>query len=73
MFRQQMVLSNVIVLVTTSRRSFVLGLSRVKVSASFTNVMGVAAFDLVSGLSLSWALVSSRRKVVIGLCAARIL
>ena len=73
MFRQQMVLSNVIVLVTISRRSFVLGLSRVKVSASFTNVMGVAVFDLVSGLSLSWALVSSRRKVVIGLCAARIL
>ena len=73
MFRQQMVLSNVIVLVTISRRSFVLALSRVKVSASFTNVMGVAAFDLVSGLSLSWALVSSRRKLVIGLCAARIL
>ena len=73
MFRQQMVLSNVIVLVTISRRSFVLGLSGVKVSASFTNVMGVAAYDLVSGLSLSWALVSSRRKVVIGLCAVRIL
>ena len=51
MFRQQMVLSNVIVLVTISRRSFVLGLSGVKVSASFTNVMGVAAYDLVSGLS----------------------
>ena len=68
-----MVLTNVIVDVTISRRSFVLGLSRGKVSASFTNVMGVAAFDLVSGLSLSWTLVSSRRKVVIGLCAARIL
>ena len=68
-----MLLTNVIVDVTISRRSFVLGLSRVKVSASFTNVMGAAAFDLVSGLSLSWTLVSSRRKVVIGLCAARIL
>ena len=43
------VLSNVIVDVTIPRRSFVFGQSRVKVSAGFTNVRGlaVAAFDLV--------------------------
>ena len=44
-----MVSSNVIVDVTTSRRSFVFGESRAKVSAGFTNVssLAVAAFDLV--------------------------
>ena len=77
-----MVFSNVIVDVIISRRSFVFCLSRAKVSAGFTNVssLAVAAFDLVycslpclsSGLSLSLTLVSSRRKVVIGLCATRI-
>jgi len=44
-----MVFSNVIVDITISRRSFVFGQSRAKVSAGFTNVSGlaVAAFDLV--------------------------
>ena len=44
-----MVFSNVIVDVTISRRSFVFGHSRAKVSAYFTNVssLAVAAFDLV--------------------------
>ena len=41
--------SNVIVDVTISRRSFVFGQSRAKVSAGFTNVSSLAvdAFDLV--------------------------
>ena len=56
--------------------SFVLGQSRAKVSAGFTDVSGLAvtAFDpvaaspsLSSGFSLSLTLVSSRRKLVIGL------
>ena len=77
-----MVLSNVIVDVTIPSRSFVFGQSRAKISAGFTNArsLAVAAFDLVtapclsSGLSLrSLTLVSSRRKVVIGLFAIRIL
>ena len=44
-----MVFSDVIVDVTISRRSFVFGRSRAKVSAGFTNVssLAVAAFDLV--------------------------
>ena len=44
-----MVLSNVIVEVTITRRSFMFGQSRAKVSAGFTNVssLAVAAFDLV--------------------------
>ena len=44
-----MVLSNVIVDVTISRRSFVFGQSRGKGSAGFTNVssLAVAAFDLI--------------------------
>ena len=44
-----MVFSNVIVDVTISRRSFVFGQSRAKVSAGVTNVssLAVAAFDLV--------------------------
>ena len=44
-----MVISNVIVDVTISRRSFAFGQSRAKVSAGFTNVssLAVAAFDLV--------------------------
>ena len=43
-----MVISNVIVDVTISRRSFVFGQSRAKVSAGFTNVSSLtaAAFDL---------------------------
>ena len=55
--------------------------SRAKVSAGFANVIGlaVAAFALAyssapclsSGLSLSLTLVSSRRKVVIGLWGTR--
>ena len=48
MFRLKMV-SNVIVDVTIPCRSFVVGQSSAKVSASFTNVrsLAVAAFDLV--------------------------
>ena len=52
-----MVLSNVIVDVTISRRSFVFGQSRAKVSASFTFVrsLAVAAFDHVyCSLSVLW-------------------
>ena len=64
------------------RRSFVFGQSRAKVSAGLvTNVrsLAVAAFELVYcslsvlRLSLSLTLVSRRRKVVVGLCAKRIL
>ena len=54
-----MVFSNVIVHVTISRRSF-------------ASVSPVLRF-LYSGLSLSLTLVISRRKVVIGFCATRIL
>ena len=78
-----MVFSNVIVDVTIPRRSFVFGQSRAKVSVGFTNASSpaVAAFDLVyCSLSvllfvfvLDIILVRSRRKVVIGLCATRIL
>ena len=77
-FRLQVVLSNVIVNVTISCRSLVFGQSR-KVSAGFTSVssLAVAAFDLVycslSVLQFVFVLyiylVSSRRKVVIGLPA----
>ena len=82
MFRLQMMLSNVIVDVTIPRRSFVFGQSRAKVSAGFTNVRSLpfAAFDLVyCSLSVLRSvfvldnLVSRRRKVVMGLCATRIL
>ena len=73
-----MVFSNVIVDVI---RHFLFGQSRAKVSAGFTDVSGLAVADLIlytapcrsSGLSLSLKLVCSRRKVVIGLCAIRIL
>ena len=78
-----MVLSNGIVDVTIPRRSLVFCQSRAKVSAGFTNVrsLAVAAFLVIlyaapclsSGLSLSLTLVSSRRKVVIGLCGTRVL
>ena len=77
-----MMLSNVIVDVTIPRCSFVLGQSRAKVSAGFTNVrsLAVAAFDLVycslSVLRFVFVLDISkhrRRKVVMGLCATRIL
>ena len=49
MFLLYMEFSNVIVDVTISRRSFVFGRKRAKVSAGFTNVssLAVAAFDLV--------------------------
>ena len=76
-----MVLSNVIVDVSIPRRSFEFGQSCANVSAGFTNVrsLAVAAFDLVY-CSLSVLLFvfvldisNSRRKVVIGLCATRIL
>ena len=74
-----MVFSNVIVDVTIYCRSFVFGQLRAKVSTGFNDVSGlaVAAFDLVycflTVLSLSLTLVSSRRKVAIGLCVTRIL
>ena len=44
-----MVISNTIVDVSISRRSFVFGQSRAKISAGFTNVssLAVAAFNLV--------------------------
>ena len=47
---QLMMYSNVIVGVTVSRGSFVFSQSRVKVSASLTNVgsLAVGAFDLVN-------------------------
>ena len=50
-----MVLSDVIVDITISHRSFVFGQSHAEVSASFTNVssLAVAAFDLVVYPSLS--------------------
>ena len=52
-----------------------------EVSAGFSNVRSLTSQHLIlytaprlsSGLSLSLKLVSSRRKVVIGLCATRIL
>ena len=75
-------ISNVIIVVSNnSCRSFVFSQSRAKVSACLTNISGlaVAAFALAyssapclsSGLSLSLILVSSRRKVVIGLWGTR--
>ena len=68
-----------IVDITISCRSFVLSRSRAKVSAGLINVssLTVVAFYLEkllclsSSLSLSLTLVISRRKVVIGLCATR--
>ena len=47
---QLMMLSDVIVSITISRGSFVYSLSRIKVSASLTNVgsLAVVAFDLVN-------------------------
>ena len=68
-----MVLSNVIVDVTITRRSFMFGQSRAKVSAGFTNVSdpAVATFDLAYSSAPCLTLVSSRRKVVIGLCGTR--
>ena len=75
-----MMFSNVIVDVIISRRSFVFCQSRAKVSAGFANVSSQSqhlilytAPCLSSGLSLSLTLVSSSRKVVIGLCPTRIL
>ena len=68
-----MVLSNVIVDITISSRSFVFGQSDVQISASLTNISGlaVAAFDLKTAprlsLGSSLSFVSSCRKVVIGL------
>ena len=64
------------------RRFFVFGQSRAKVSAGFTNVrsLAVAAFDLVycslfvlRFVFVQLTLVSRRRKVVMGLCATRML
>ena len=74
-----MVFSNIIVDITISCRSFVLSRSRAKVSAGLINVssLTVVAFYLEkllclsSSLSLSLTLVISRRKVVIGLWATR--
>ena len=49
MFRLKMVFSNVIVDATISRRSFVFGHSRAKVSVGFNHlsILAVGAFDLV--------------------------
>ena len=68
-----------IVDITISCRSFVLSRSRAKVSAGLINVssLTVVAFYLEkllclsSSLSLSLTLVISHRKLVIGLCATR--
>ena len=76
-----MVFSNVIVDVTILRSSFVFGQSRGKVSAGFTNVSSLAVaatFDLVYCSSVLRFVVvldisTSRRRVVIGLCATLIL
>ena len=77
-----MVFSNVIVDVCLSCRSLVFRQSSAKVSAGFTNVRSLAvaaAFDLVyCFLSVLWFVFvldisASRRRVVIGLCATRIL
>ena len=70
-----MVLSNVIVDITISSHSFVFSQSDCQISAGLTNISGlaVAAFDFINcsrlslGSSLSLTLVSSCRKVVIGL------
>ena len=71
-----------IVDVTILRSSFVFGQSRAKVSAGFTNVSSLAVaatFDLVyCSLSVLRFVVvldisTSRRRVVIGLCATLIL
>ena len=71
--------SNVIVNITISCCAIVFSQSRAKVSACLTNVSGlaVAAFDLVyyslSVLGSVFVLASSRLKVVIGLCATRMI
>ena len=64
-----------IVDVTISLRSFVFAQSRAKVSVGFTNVssLAVAPFDIVYCSTVFVLDISSRRKVVIGLCATRIL
>ena len=69
-----MVLSNVIVDITISSRSFVFSQSDVQISAGLTNISGLAvtAFDFINcslsvGSSLSLTFVSSCRKVVVGL------
>ena len=68
-----MVISDVNVVVTISCRSFAFSQSRAKVSAGFTNVSdpAVATFDLAYSSAPCLTLVSSRRKVVIGLCGTR--
>ena len=77
-----MMYSNVIVGITISRGSFVFSQSRVKVSASLTNVgsLAVGAFDLVNCFPVCcWVrlglltLVSKCRNVVVGLWATRML
>ena len=73
--------SNVIVGITISRGSFVFSQSRVKISASLTNVgsLAMGAFDLVDcslsvvGFVLPLTLVSKCRNVVVGLWATRML
>jgi len=72
--------SNVIVGITISRGPFVFSQSRVKVSASLTNVesLAVGAYTLANcslllGSSLSFTLVSKCHNVVVGLWATRML
>ena len=63
-----------IVGITISRGSFVFSQSRVKVSASLTNVGSLATAPcLLLGSSLSLTLVSKCRNVVVGLWAIRML
>ena len=75
-----MVFSNVIVDITISCSSFVFSRSRTKVSVGLTNVssLAVVAFYTVLPVCppvclLSLTLVIRRRKVVIGLCATRMM
>ena len=76
-----MVLSNVIVDVTISRRSFVFGQSLAEVSGVFTNLAACQSLHLILYNTpclrlvfvLDVSLVSRRRKVVIGLRATRVL
>ena len=76
-----MMYSNVIFGITVSRGLFVFSQSRVKASASLTNIgsLAVGAFDLQTapclllGSSLSFTFVSNCRNVVVGLWATQML
>ena len=74
-FCQLMIYNNVIVDITSSRDSFVFRQSRVKSSASLTNVgsLAIGAFDLVSCSLSVVGFVSKCRNVFVGLSATRML